>query len=124
PRSRRRSARKTNNPAPGASKTWIDISKERRCKMQDAGCKMRYHLSHMESLDFLILGAGIYGLYAARMLARKGLRIVVVECDAEGFLRASSINQARVHNGYHYPRSCSTAIKTAQYFDRFSREFS
>jgi hypothetical protein len=28
-----------------------------------------------------------------------------------------------VHNGYHYPRSYSTAIKSAQYFDRFNKDY-
>ena len=30
-------------------------------------------------------------------------------------MRATYINQARVHMGYHYPRSYSTAIKSAHY---------
>jgi len=39
-------------------------------------------------------------------------------------LRASQINQARVHNGYHYPRSVTTAKSSAEYYDRFTTEFS
>ncbi|CAH0121692.1 hypothetical protein PAE9249_04225 [Paenibacillus sp. CECT 9249] len=38
--------------------------------------------------------------------------------------RASYINQARVHNGYHYPRSVSTASKSARYYERFVNDFS
>lgn len=74
--------------------------------------------------DFLIFGAGIYGLYAARLLGGRGLDVVVAEYDSGPFQRASHINQARVHNGYHYPRSVSTARKTARYYSRFSEEFS
>lgn len=74
--------------------------------------------------DFLILGAGIYGLYSAKLLADKGYSVIVMDPDAAPFMRASYINQARVHNGYHYPRSYSTAIKSANYFERFNKDFS
>jgi len=74
--------------------------------------------------DFIIFGAGIYGLYAAKILAEKGLKVALVEFDSEPFQRASYINQARVHNGYHYPRSVSTAKKSAKYYNRFNEEFS
>jgi hypothetical protein len=39
------------------------------------------------------------------------------------FQRASYVNQARVHNGYHYPRSLYTALQSAHYYDRFNRDF-
>lgn len=74
--------------------------------------------------DFLILGAGIYGLYAAMILAEKGASVAVVEYDNESFQRASFVNQARIHNGYHYPRSIATAQKLAKYYQRFNKEFS
>lgn len=74
--------------------------------------------------DYIILGAGIYGLYAASLLAeKKNAKIAVLEYDSEPFQRATLINQARVHNGYHYPRSLSTALKSAAYFERFNQEF-
>ena len=38
-------------------------------------------------------------------------------------MRATYINQARVHMGYHYPRSYSTAIKSARYFERFCKDY-
>lgn len=38
-------------------------------------------------------------------------------------MRATYINQARVHMGYHYPRSYSTAIKSAHYFERFCNDY-
>jgi hypothetical protein len=78
----------------------------------------------MKKYDYIIFGAGIYGLYAAKLLARKGYHVAVLEYDEEPFQRSSYINQARVHNGYHYPRSFSTAKKSANYFDRFNKEFS
>lgn len=76
-----------------------------------------------KEFDWVVVGAGIYGLYSALSLARKGLQVVVLEKEAEAFTQGSYVNQARVHNGYHYPRSYSTAKKTAQYFDRFVRDY-
>lgn len=74
--------------------------------------------------DYVIFGAGIYGLYAAQLLAKRDLQIAVIEIDDKPLQRASYINQARVHNGYHYPRSVSTATKSAHYYERFVRDFS
>ncbi|MCL2425544.1 MAG: FAD-binding oxidoreductase [Oscillospiraceae bacterium] len=73
--------------------------------------------------DRIIIGAGIYGLYAAEYCGKLGHTVLVIECENAPFTRASYINQARLHMGYHYPRSYSTAIKTAQYFDRFVDDF-
>ena len=73
--------------------------------------------------DKIIIGAGLYGLYAAEYSGRKGERILVLEYDKEPFMRATYINQARVHMGYHYPRSLTTAIKSAGYFKRFVDDF-
>ncbi|OGS32820.1 MAG: amino acid oxidase [Elusimicrobia bacterium RIFOXYC2_FULL_34_12] len=73
--------------------------------------------------DFVILGAGIYGFYASFLLAKKNLNIALIECDNEVFKRASDINQRRVHKGYHYLRSVSTAKSSAKYFNRFCDDF-
>ena len=71
----------------------------------------------------MIFGAGFYGLYAALYEARSGRDVVVLEYDDEPFSRATYINQARVHMGYHYPRSLTTAKRSAHYFNRFMEEF-
>ena len=73
--------------------------------------------------DRIIIGAGLYGLYAALFCARWKEKVIVLECDSEAFGRATYINQARVHQGYHYPRSLSTAEKSAGYFARFNHDF-
>lgn len=73
--------------------------------------------------DKIIIGAGIYGLYAALRCGRAGQRVLVLERDEAPFMRATYVNQARVHMGYHYPRSLSTAIKSAHYFERFCEDF-
>lgn len=73
--------------------------------------------------DKIIIGAGLYGLYAALFCAERGQKVVVLEQEETAFSRATYINQARVHMGYHYPRSISTAIKTAGYFRRFTEDY-
>ena len=73
--------------------------------------------------DRIIIGAGLYGLYAALCCGRRNERVLVLEADDASFSRATYINQARVHQGYHYPRSISTAMKSAGYFERFNRDY-
>ena len=76
-----------------------------------------------KKIDKIIIGAGLYGLYAAEYSSKKGEEVLVLEYDREPFSRATYINQARVHMGYHYPRSLTTAIKSAGYFKRFVDDF-
>ncbi|MBF1116903.1 MAG: FAD-binding oxidoreductase [Solobacterium sp.] len=77
----------------------------------------------MERYDKIIIGAGLYGLYSALFCAKRGQKVIVLECDPTPFRRATYINQARVHQGYHYPRSISTALKSAGYFERFNKDY-
>lgn len=74
--------------------------------------------------DKIIIGAGLYGLYAAKYSMDKGESVLVLEYDSKPFSRATYCNQARVHMGYHYPRSLSTAMKSAGYFKRFFKDYS
>lgn len=75
------------------------------------------------NFDLVVIGAGIYGLYAATQSAKYGKKVLLVDCDDNLMDRATYVNQARVHSGYHYPRSITTAMKSAGYFDRFVRDF-
>lgn len=77
----------------------------------------------MKQYDKIIIGAGLYGLYSALFCAKQNDKVIVLEADDEPFKRATYINQARVHMGYHYPRSISTALKSKKYFDRFVKDF-
>lgn len=77
----------------------------------------------MMHYDRIILGAGFYGLYSALCCVKAGEKILVIEKDDYAFTRATYINQARVHMGYHYPRSLATARKSAGYFNRFCQDF-
>ena len=78
----------------------------------------------MQYYDKIILGAGLYGFYSGFLCAKRKQKILILECDSTPFRRATYINQARVHQGYHYPRSLSTAMKSAGYFERFNKDYS
>ncbi len=75
--------------------------------------------------DAVIIGGGFYGVAIAIYLAKqRGLkRIVLVECEKALLRRASYNNQARVHNGYHYPRSFTTAYRSRVNLPRFVRDW-
>ncbi len=75
------------------------------------------------TFDKIIIGAGLYGLYSALFCAKQNERVLVIEKDPAPFMRATYINQARVHMGYHYPRSLSTAVKSAGYYNRFHEDY-
>jgi len=77
----------------------------------------------VERFDRIIIGAGIYGLYAAVKCGQRQENILTLEYDNRPFSRATWINQARVHMGYHYPRSLSTAKKSASYYRRFHEDY-
>ncbi len=74
--------------------------------------------------DHLVVGGGFYGAVLASELAARGRRVVLCERAGDLLQRASLNNQARVHNGYHYPRSLLTALRSRVNFQRFSDEFS
>lgn len=82
-------------------------------------------MSEEKKYDKIIIGAGIYGMYAAKRILEKNPneKVLILEVENTYFNRGSYINQARLHNGYHYPRSYSTASKSAKYFDRFYNDF-
>ncbi len=73
--------------------------------------------------DKIIIGAGLYGCYAADLCGERGEKVLVLEYEKEPFSRATYVNQARVHMGYHYPRSLTTALKSAGYFRRFVQDY-
>jgi glycine/D-amino acid oxidase-like deaminating enzyme len=71
--------------------------------------------------DAVIIGGGFYGAAIAIYLAKqRGLRrVILVEKEAKLLSRASYHNQARVHNGYHYPRSFTTAFRSRVNLPKF-----
>lgn len=84
---------------------------------------MRGNFEIRMQYDKIIIGAGLYGLYAAAFSAARDQHVLVLEYDDASFKRATYVNQARVHMGYHYPRSLTTAVKSAGYFRRFVEDF-
>ncbi|MEO9149906.1 MAG: FAD-dependent oxidoreductase [Burkholderiaceae bacterium] len=75
--------------------------------------------------DAIVIGAGFYGCSVAIYLAeRRHLRNVwLVEREAALLSRASYNNQARVHNGYHYPRSFTTAYRSRLNLPQFVQDW-
>lgn len=75
--------------------------------------------------DAIVIGGGFYGAVIASYLAsERGLaRVVLFECENDLMQRASFANQARVHNGYHYPRSFTTAYRSRINLPRFMQEW-
>jgi glycine/D-amino acid oxidase-like deaminating enzyme len=74
--------------------------------------------------DAVIVGGGFFGSYFADHLARRGQSVLLVEREPQLLMRASLVNQARIHRGYHYPRSVLTGIRSAINYARFAADFS
>src|SRR5690606_10291618 len=55
--------------------------------------------------DVLVTGGGLFGCVLALHWAKAGRRVALVEQGSRLLNAASTNNQARVHVGYHYPRS-------------------
>ena len=75
------------------------------------------------SYDILIIGGGFYGTYLSEYFAKLGKNVLLCEKENALMKRASYVNQARIHNGYHYPRSVLTALRSRISFPRFCEEF-
>jgi glycine/D-amino acid oxidase-like deaminating enzyme len=74
--------------------------------------------------DALIIGGGFYGAEIALEMRRIGFdRVILVEREPGILRRASYVNQARVHNGYHYPRSLGTAERSRINFEAFVADY-
>jgi glycine/D-amino acid oxidase-like deaminating enzyme len=73
--------------------------------------------------DAAVIGGGFFGCAVARHLRGHHPRVVVLEQRADLLQRASYANQARVHGGYHYPRSPLTAHRSRVNFPRFVRDY-
>ena len=67
-----------------------------------------------ESLDCVVVGAGVVGLAVARALALAGREVVVLEA-AEGIgTETSSRNSEVIHAGIYYPKGSLKARATAR----------
>ncbi len=75
-----------------------------------------------DRFDFIVVGGGLFGIYAALYLARRGQSICILEREKDLLKKASIVNQARLHSGYHYPRSIATAVMSNDYKARFTAD--
>jgi glycine/D-amino acid oxidase-like deaminating enzyme len=74
-------------------------------------------------VDVAIIGGGFYGCSLALFFRSVSSRIAVIETADGLFERASSVNQARLHGGFHYPRSFLTALRCRVLQERFAKDF-
>ncbi len=74
-------------------------------------------------MKIAVVGAGIFGVTAAVKLAQAGHAVDLFEKNADILAAASGINQYRLHRGYHYPRSRSTALSSKYSEDSFRQEY-
>ena len=70
------------------------------------------------SVEFLIVGGGIFGAYAAKILSPNS-SVALVEIQPSLLSRASKVNQTRLHSGAHYLRAPKTAFDAQLHHDRF-----
>lgn len=82
---------------------------------------MRAHPTN--AYDYVVIGGGFYGCCLALYLRSIAARVLLVEAGPRLMDRASRVNQARVHTGFHYPRSAATAVKSMLLHRRFLRDF-
>lgn len=73
--------------------------------------------------DYVVIGGGFYGCCLALYLRSISKRVLLVEAAPRLMGRASRVNQARVHTGFHYPRSVATAVKSMVLHRRFLEDF-
>lgn len=70
-----------------------------------------------------VVGGGFYGSSLAAHLAREGAKVTLLEARKDLLGGASYFNQARVHGGYHYPRSLRTAGRSQAYYTAFMTRY-
>ncbi len=73
---------------------------------------------------FIVIGGGFYGACIALYLRSLSKNVTLFERETELFTQASFVNQARVHVGFHYPRSFATAKRSTILYRRFMNDFS
>ncbi len=77
------------------------------------------------TFDAIVIGGGFYGSAISIYLAKqRGFqKVLLIERGSALLTRASYNNQARVHNGYHYPRSFTTAYRSRINLPKFVRDW-
>lgn len=70
-----------------------------------------------------VIGGGVFGCTIAIDLARAGIGVDLYEARGDILDGATARNQARLHSGYHYPRSDSTAAATRDAAPQFAARY-
>jgi len=73
--------------------------------------------------NIAIVGAGWYGLHLAKVLKENGFGVRVFEKNKNILEEASILNQSRLHQGFHYPRSALTRTQSMEGYQRFLIEY-
>jgi hypothetical protein len=77
------------------------------------------------NFEVVIVGGGFFGCEIAFDLYKKGFKkIAIVEKNKSILKEASYVNQARIHNGYHYPRDILTAYRSHVNYYKFIKDYS
>ncbi|MFZ3019972.1 MAG: FAD-dependent oxidoreductase [Minisyncoccia bacterium] len=74
-------------------------------------------------MKIAVVGAGIFGVTTAIKLAKEGFNVELFDKNSDILAAASGINQYRLHRGYHYPRSKSTALSSKYSENSFRTEY-
>ena len=77
----------------------------------------------MKKYDCVVIGGGFFGSTLGLFLKEYFDNVIVIEQEEDILQRASYTNQARVHMGYHYPRSLVTAFRSLANFPKFIKDF-
>jgi L-2-hydroxyglutarate oxidase LhgO len=80
----------------------------------------------IETVDTVIVGAGVIGLACARVLARSGREVLIIEQHKSFGTEISSRNSEVIHAGIYYPRGSQKAllcVRGKQLLYEFCEEF-
>ncbi|MBL1209091.1 FAD-dependent oxidoreductase [Geminocystis sp. GBBB08] len=80
-------------------------------------------MTDLTQYDAVVIGGGFFGCQLSIYLKQYLNSVLIIERESDLLQRASYNNQARVHNGYHYPRSILTALRSRISFPRFVEEY-
>ena len=64
----------------------------------------------MDSVDVVVIGAGVVGLAVARELALAGREVIILEAENAIGTATSSRNSEVIHAGIYYPRGSAKAL--------------
>ncbi len=79
----------------------------------------------MDTLDTVVIGAGVVGLAVARALAQAGREVIVLEAESEFGAHASSRNSEVIHAGIYYTpgsRKASACVAGKEQLYRYCEE--